>query len=66
MSSIFDLPERVQRLRQMFSFFRDAALLAGAEVRDSVEAGSGAKAQDEWRASPFRHQGLGRAGRGRP
>jgi hypothetical protein len=48
MSSIFDLPERLQRLRQMFTYFRNAALLTGVEVRDSVDAGSGEIAHEEW------------------
>jgi hypothetical protein len=48
MSSIFDLPERVQRLRQMFSYFKNAALLTGAEVRDAVQANAGDKALEEW------------------
>jgi len=48
MSSIFDLPERLQRLRQMFSYFKNAAVLTGAEVRDAVQANAGAKAHEEW------------------
>jgi hypothetical protein len=36
MASIFDLEDRVRRLRQTFSYFKNAAILTAAEVQNST------------------------------
>jgi hypothetical protein len=47
MSSLFELNERVRRLRETFLYFKNAALLTGAEIRDS-DAIEGERARIEW------------------
>ena len=48
MSSIFELNERVRRLRETFSYFKNAALLTGAEVREAAQGGSDQEVHAEW------------------
>jgi hypothetical protein len=48
MSSLFELHERIRRLRQMLGYFKNAAMLTGAEVRNATEAGRGEQTQQEW------------------
>ena len=46
MSSIFEVRDRVCRLRQTFSYFRNAAILTGSEIRHALR--SDVAARDEW------------------
>jgi len=48
MSSLFELHERIRRLRQMLGYFKNAAMLTGAEVRNAAQAGQGGETQQEW------------------
>jgi len=48
MSSLFELHERIRRLRQMLGYFKSAALLTGAEVRGAAQTGQGETTQQEW------------------
>ncbi len=48
MSSIFELGERVRRLRETFLYFRNAALLTGAELRSALPRGDDEQAIAEW------------------
>ena len=48
MSSLFELHERIRRLRQMLGYFKNAAMLTGAEVRNAAQTGQGEPTQQEW------------------
>jgi hypothetical protein len=48
MSSVFELHERIRRLRQMLGYFKSAAILTGAEVRNAAQDGQGEQAHQEW------------------